>query len=179
MIGSYMQSAYRSSTGSSRQSSRMVFSCDSSSSTRHSRESVGMIAATDNPMLSTADTNEFLLFQPKTEPVPPSPEIAPVKSRSRTNQGILIFTSLAFFLFLVAEIVGALVSGSLSLLGDAFAMSVDVFSVSFLSPFYYVKAFDNPLTQPPFLIYTVRCQHVCGKIESRRKSVKQANSDYS
>ena len=175
MIGSYMESAYHSSTGSSRESSCMVFSCDSSSSARYSRESVGMIAATENPMLSTADTNEFLLFQPKTEPISPSPEIAPVKARSRTNQGILIFTASAFFLFLVAEIVGALISRSLSLLGDSLAMSIDIFSVSFLSQFCYVKALDNPLTPLPFLIFTVRCQHVCGKIESKRKSVKQTN----
>lgn len=50
--------------------------------------------------------------------------------RHRKNQRILIFTTAAFFLFVVAEIVGALISGSLSLLGDAGAMSVDVFTVS-------------------------------------------------
>ena len=52
------------------------------------------------------------------------------KARSISNQKILAFTCTAFFLFVVAEFVGAVVSGSLSLLGDAAAMSVDVFTVS-------------------------------------------------
>ena len=52
------------------------------------------------------------------------------KARSISNQKILAFTCTAFFLFVVAEFVGAIVSGSLSLLGDAAAMSVDVFTVS-------------------------------------------------
>jgi Co/Zn/Cd efflux system component len=102
---------------------------------QYNPESARMLASTENPMLSTADTNEILLFQKKDDPDSATPVIAPVKSRSRTNQNILIFTSVAFFLFVVAEVVGALVSGSLSLLGDAFAMSIDVFSVNFLSPF--------------------------------------------
>ena len=50
--------------------------------------------------------------------------------RHRKNQRILIFTTAAFFLFALAEFVGAIISGSLSLLGDAGAMSVDVFTVS-------------------------------------------------
>jgi Co/Zn/Cd efflux system component len=41
----------------------------------------------------------------------------------------LIFTCSAFFLFAVAEVIGALASNSLSLLGDAGAMYVDVFTV--------------------------------------------------
>lgn len=52
------------------------------------------------------------------------------KARSKSNQKILAFTCTAFFLFVVAEFAGALISGSLSLLGDAAAMSVDVFTVS-------------------------------------------------
>lgn len=84
-------------------------------------------------MLSTADTNETLLFQ-RDETVTNSQKYPKLKSRAKINQNTLIFTSVAFFVFLVAEIVGALVSGSLSLLGDALAMSVDVFSVSFLLP---------------------------------------------
>jgi Co/Zn/Cd efflux system component len=107
---------------------------------QYNPESARMLASTENPMLSTADTNEILLFQPKDEPDSPAPEITLVKSRSRMNQNILIFTSVAFSLFVVAEVVGALVSGSLSLLGDAFAMSIDVFSVSFLSSYLSDKS---------------------------------------
>lgn len=51
------------------------------------------------------------------------------KRRSRKNQEILIFTCTAFFLFALAEVVGAIASNSLSLLGDAGAMSIDVFTV--------------------------------------------------
>ena len=51
------------------------------------------------------------------------------KTRSRKNQEILIFTCTAFFLFAMAEVVGAYISNSLSLLGDAGAMSIDVFTV--------------------------------------------------
>lgn len=50
--------------------------------------------------------------------------------RSKKNQEILTFTCTAFFLFAMAEVVGALTSNSLSLLGDAGAMSIDVFTVS-------------------------------------------------
>lgn len=50
--------------------------------------------------------------------------------RSKSNQRILIFTCAAFFIYVVSEYVGASISGSLSLLGDAAAMSVDVFTVS-------------------------------------------------
>ena len=50
--------------------------------------------------------------------------------RSKKNQEILTFTCTAFFLFAMAEVVGALASNSLSLLGDAGAMSIDVFTVS-------------------------------------------------
>lgn len=50
-------------------------------------------------------------------------------SRHIKNQRILIFTTTLFFLFVIAEIIGAFLSGSLSLLGDAGAMSVDVFTV--------------------------------------------------
>lgn len=51
------------------------------------------------------------------------------KSRSTKNQEILTFTCSAFFLFAMAEVVGAYASNSLSLLGDAGAMSIDVFTV--------------------------------------------------
>jgi Co/Zn/Cd efflux system component len=44
------------------------------------------------------------------------------------NQVVLIATTSTFAVFVVALIIGALASGSLSLLGDAAAMSVDVFT---------------------------------------------------
>jgi Co/Zn/Cd efflux system component len=46
-----------------------------------------------------------------------------------TNTTLLIITATCFSLFVLAEIIGAIASGSLSLLGDASAMSVDVFTV--------------------------------------------------
>eukprot|EP01041_Mallomonas_annulata_P004268 gene4268-8494_t len=45
-----------------------------------------------------------------------------------SNSHILAVFTLTFFIFVVAEIIGALLSNSLSLLGDAAAMSVDVFA---------------------------------------------------
>ena len=56
--------------------------------------------------------------------------ISSAAHRSKKNQEILTFTCTAFFLFAMAEVVGALTSNSLSLLGDAGAMSIDVFTVS-------------------------------------------------
>ena len=47
-----------------------------------------------------------------------------------TNQCILQALAFSFFIFVVAEIIGAVASNSLSLLGDAAAMSVDVFTVT-------------------------------------------------
>jgi Co/Zn/Cd efflux system component len=47
-----------------------------------------------------------------------------------TNRRLLWVSAITFFLFVVAELLGAIISNSLSLLGDAAAMSVDVFSVS-------------------------------------------------
>ena len=49
-----------------------------------------------------------------------------------SNQFLLRVTALSFLLFVVAEIIGALASNSLSLLGDAGAMSVDVFTVIYI-----------------------------------------------
>jgi Co/Zn/Cd efflux system component len=46
----------------------------------------------------------------------------------RSNQTVLCVTAVGFLLFVVAEIIGALAGHSLSLLGDAAAMSVDVFT---------------------------------------------------
>lgn len=50
-----------------------------------------------------------------------------VKKNDRSNlsnQKMLLITTILFALFVTAEVVGALASGSLSLLGDAAAMSV-------------------------------------------------------
>jgi Co/Zn/Cd efflux system component len=56
------------------------------------------------------------------------------KERLKQNTKILLITTIAFTLFVIAEIIGALVSNSISLLGDAMAMSVDV--VTYLSNIY-------------------------------------------
>ncbi len=45
-----------------------------------------------------------------------------------TNQTVLMITCVSFFVFVVAEIVGAIAGNSWSLLGDAAAMSIDVIS---------------------------------------------------
>ena len=47
----------------------------------------------------------------------------------RNNQWILFVAMITFALFVVAELIGALVSHSLSLLGDASAMALDVVTV--------------------------------------------------
>ena len=46
--------------------------------------------------------------------------------RFSDNQSVLACTCILFFAFCVAETMGALISNSLSLLGDAAAMFVDV-----------------------------------------------------
>lgn len=51
-----------------------------------------------------------------------------IQNKQWSNQTVLGVTCLSFALFVIAEIIGALASGSLSLLGDAAAMSVDVFT---------------------------------------------------
>ena len=50
------------------------------------------------------------------------------KSSGPSNQVVLGITCASFALFVIAEIIGALAGNSLSLLGDAAAMSVDVFT---------------------------------------------------
>jgi Co/Zn/Cd efflux system component len=47
-------------------------------------------------------------------------------SMSMSNHGILRLSAILFALFVIAEVIGALASGSLSLLGDASAMAIDV-----------------------------------------------------
>ena len=86
-------------------------------------------AFTDNPLLSQVDTSEVLVECDGGESASSSPVEQLTKSRSKINQRILIFTCTVFFLFVIAEVFGAFTSGSLSLLGDAGAMSVDVFTV--------------------------------------------------
>ena len=44
------------------------------------------------------------------------------------NQFLLVVTTILFTTFVIAEIIGALAGNSLALLGDASAMSVDIFS---------------------------------------------------
>ena len=46
-----------------------------------------------------------------------------------SNRTILWVSAITFLVFVVGEVIGALASNSLSLLGDAAAMSVDVFTV--------------------------------------------------
>ena len=70
--------------------------------------------------------------------LPPSRSLSSGTSRSSSSQNqfhfrpsnkcLLIVAAVSFLLFVVAEMFGALRSNSLSLLGDAIAMSVDVFS---------------------------------------------------
>lgn len=45
-----------------------------------------------------------------------------------SNLNVLYITTASFLLFVIAEIIGAIASNSLALLGDAAAMSVDVFT---------------------------------------------------
>lgn len=56
------------------------------------------------------------------------------------NNTILTISAISFLLFVIAEFIGAFASNSLSLLGDAGAMSIDVFTVSclFFSFFSYL-----------------------------------------
>ena len=51
-----------------------------------------------------------------------------LKEDVKSNVNILMVTASLFFAFVVAEIIGALAAHSFSLLGDASAMSVDVFT---------------------------------------------------
>ena len=56
-----------------------------------------------------------------------APESA--KEQINRNQWLLFFTMITFLAFVIAEIIGAVISNSLSLLGDAAAMSIDVVTV--------------------------------------------------
>lgn len=65
-----------------------------------------------------------------------SPESA--KEQINRNQRLLFFTMISFLAFVVAEIIGAIASNSLSLLGDAAAMFIDVVTVIYVVYFYYI-----------------------------------------
>lgn len=104
-----------------------------------------MDRGTVNPMMASGDTNEVLLADgdiglTEVEENDALEQKARKEKRHKKNQRILIFTTVAFLLFALAEFVGAIISGSLSLLGDAGAMSVDVFTVSLKLP---CKRLDN------------------------------------
>ncbi len=51
-------------------------------------------------------------------------------SNNLTNKQILLYSIILFGTFVSAEVIGALLSGSLSLLGDASAMSVNSYDNS-------------------------------------------------
>jgi divalent metal cation (Fe/Co/Zn/Cd) transporter len=66
-------------------------------------------------------------------------------NQHKENFNTLVITAVLFSVFVIAEIFAAFASNSLSLLGDAAAMSVDIFTVSLI--FYY-----NRLRYDIFLI---------------------------
>jgi hypothetical protein len=78
------------------------------------------------------------------------------------NNFILTVSAFSFALFVAAEIIGALASGSLSLLGDAGAMSVDVFTVLSL-------AFSHSTHSPPH--HSVLLQHVFGICQEEVRTI--------
>jgi Co/Zn/Cd efflux system component len=53
-------------------------------------------------------------------------------NQHKENFKTLVITAVLFSIFVIAEIFAAFASNSLSLLGDAAAMSVDVFTVSLI-----------------------------------------------
>lgn len=64
-----------------------------------------------------------------------------------TNQRVLLVVTISFALFVIAEIIAAISSRSLSLLGDAAAMSVDVFSYLTNMVAERIKGSDGVLSQ--------------------------------
>jgi len=104
------------------------------------------------------DTNDILI-QPNTE----RSDGEKTTKTGLTNFQVLAITTVLFGGFVVAEIIGALASGSLSLLGDASAMAVDVFT--YFSNMYaeHVKAkqgFLDKGTKRILEVY-VPCFSVC------------------
>ena len=71
---------------------------------------------------------KILLYVKFLKKVVDSPSLSSAMSYLLNNQSLLIMTSSLFLLFAVSEIIGAALSNSLSLFGDAAAMSVDVSS---------------------------------------------------
>lgn len=63
-----------------------------------------------------------------------------------SNQRVLQVIAICFLLFVIAEAVGAAISHSLSLAGDAAAMSIDVFSYIVNMGAEYCKG--NPIIIP-------------------------------
>lgn len=88
--------------------------------------------------MATSTETLIPLLSKDIEKQPSSSDAIDLETQVLENYKILFYTAVSFTVFVVAEIIGALISGSLSLLGDAAAMSVDVFTVSFsLVIFHY------------------------------------------
>ena len=60
-----------------------------------------------------------------------------------SNKELLFVTTIFFTIFVICEVIGGLASNSLSLLGDAGAMTIDVFSYGFNFLAEYMKSKDN------------------------------------
>ena len=104
--------------------------------------------ATQMPLLEGGDEEEG-----EHESVPTIPEYNPHFSVPPSNQKVLKVVMVLFALFVCGEIVAALLSHSLSLLGDAGAMSVDVFSYGTNMLAEKIKARDGNLSkQQRFLL---------------------------
>jgi len=82
---------------------------------------------TAQPPLNRESTNTIVSASVKVS-LEIQERVQSTKHEFYSNQTVLMVTCVSFFLFVVAEIIGALAGHSLSLLGDAAAMSVDVFS---------------------------------------------------
>lgn len=61
-----------------------------------------------------------------------------------SNRELLLVTTVFFALFVICEVIGGLASNSLSLLGDAGAMTIDVCSYGFNFFAEYIKAKETP-----------------------------------
>lgn len=61
-----------------------------------------------------------------------------------SNRELLLVTTVFFAMFVVCEVIGGLAANSLSLLGDAGAMTIDVCSYGFNFFAEYVKAKETP-----------------------------------
>ena len=86
-----------------------------------------LVMSASTPLLNNSDLEVQYIKDPNEE------SSNTLKEQVLENYKILFFTAMSFLFFVIAEIIGAFASGSLSLLGDAGAMSVDVFTVSLIS----------------------------------------------